>query len=283
MARESRFSSGEEPMVEPIDLNVSGSYFASYHERQSVAARRAVDADDPLPIFLYDEDEEPQPPDVSQARFGAKTRRTMLLRPRILKLGILAACAAALVFGILSVENPLSLFPNAKASLTGALAGQPGAPRPAVETASITPASITSARPPIAGAGPTRDQIAIALRSAHQGPPEIHSVAAAPPPPVAAAPVRRLDGGELAALMKRANGLIEIGDFAAARLLLERAADAQEPSAAFLLAQTYDPAVLGKPDARSITPDPAMARRWYQKAAQFGSPVAQQRLAQMQN
>ncbi len=82
--------------------------------------------------------------------------------------------------------------------------------------------------------------------------------------------------------MKRAKGLIAIGDIASARLLLERAADAQEASAALLLAQTYDPAVLGPQDTRSITPDPAAARTWYQKAAQLGSPDATQRLAQMQ-
>jgi len=80
-----------------------------------------------------------------------------------------------------------------------------------------------------------------------------------------------------------AKGLIEVGDIAPARLLLERAADAQEASAALLLAQTYDPAVLGTQDMRSITPDPVRARDWYQKAARFGSLDAKQRLAQMQN
>ena len=93
---------------------------------------------------------------------------------------------------------------------------------------------------------------------------------------------RRLDADELAALLKRAKSLIAVGDIAPARLLLERAADAQEASAALMLAQTYDPAVLGTPDMRSITPDPAMARDWYQKAAQLGSVDARQRLAQMQ-
>jgi TPR repeat protein len=34
---------------------------------------------------------------------------------------------------------------------------------------------------------------------------------------------------------------------------------------------------------RSITPDLAKARDWYQKAARFGSQDAQQRLSQMQN
>jgi TPR repeat protein len=125
---------------------------------------------------------------------------------------------------------------------------------------------------------PTRDDIAIALRAAHQTQKETEQ-----PAPVIAAPVRRLEADQLAALMKRAKGLIEIGDFAPARLLLERAADAQEASAALLLAQTYDPAVLGTTDMRSITPDPAMAREWYQKAATLGSLDAKQRLAQMQN
>jgi TPR repeat protein len=77
--------------------------------------------------------------------------------------------------------------------------------------------------------------------------------------------------------------MIGIGDIVAARLLLERAAQAQDAGAALLMAQTYDPAVLGKPDARTITPDPDMARSWYQRAAELGSPGAKQRLAQMQN
>jgi len=102
-------------------------------------------------------------------------------------------------------------------------------------------------------------------------------------PPVATAPPRWLDADELAALMKRAKSLIAVGDIAPARLLLERAAEAQEASAALLLAETYDPAVLGTQDMRSMTPDPAKARSWYEKAVQFGSKEAQQRLAQMQN
>jgi TPR repeat protein len=102
-------------------------------------------------------------------------------------------------------------------------------------------------------------------------------------PLVAAPPARKLDADELAALMKRAKGLIAIGDIAPARLLLERAADAQEASAALLLAQTYDPDVLGTQDIRNIIPDPAMARAWYQKAAQLGSADAQRRIAQLQN
>jgi TPR repeat protein len=93
---------------------------------------------------------------------------------------------------------------------------------------------------------------------------------------------RRIDADELALLMKRAMNLLALGDIPPARLLLERAADAQEASAAFLLAQTYDPKVLGVSDIRTITPDPAAALAWYRKAAQLGSVDAQRRLPQIQ-
>jgi len=56
--------------------------------------------------------------------------------------------------------------------------------------------------------------------------------AEAAPPPAA----RRIAPDELAALLKRAKGLLAIGDITSARLLLERAADAQEAEAALMLA-----------------------------------------------
>ena len=88
---------------------------------------------------------------------------------------------------------------------------------------------------------------------------------------------------ELANLMQRAKGFLATGDLMSARLLLERAADAQEVDAALMLAQTYDPDVLGTSDVRNIVPEPAKARAWYQKAAQLGSADAQRRLAQLPN
>ena len=69
--------------------------------------------------------------------------------------------------------------------------------------------------------------------------------------------------------------MLALGDIGAARLLLERAANAQDATAAFLLARTYDPTVLGVPDTRTITPDARMARDWYRKAAGLGSSEAQ--------
>ncbi|WP_247496011.1 hypothetical protein [Bradyrhizobium sp. 149] len=127
---------------------------------------------------------------------------------------------------------------------------------------------------------PSREAIASAYQTAlqAQGPVQAPAPVAAQPPPA-----RMLDADTLAGLMTRANGLLRIGDIAAARLLLERAANAQDATAAHLLAQTYDPAVLGTSDARRIAADATAARDWYQKAAALGSAEARQRLAQLQN
>jgi hypothetical protein len=176
-----------------------------------------------------------------------------------------------------------------------------------------TGAEIAAARrtPPnaLASASPTRDEIAAAYQSALKGKvavpepvardaarevaavvpaaPVVAAVAPAVREPVPvtreAAPARRIDPDELEALLKRAKGLLAIGDITSARLLLERAADAQEAEAALMLAGTYDPQVLGSQDLRSVSPDPAAARVWYQKAAQLGSADAKRRLGQLQN
>ena len=202
-------------------------------------------------------------------------RHKSIVASRILKAGILVASAIAIVFGLLSREDKRAVVENASASLVGALA----APYDAVGrllTSNVQAAVADQALPGAATVSPTRAEITAAFQTALQSQAEIRQPPAAPPP-------RHLDADELATLLKRAKGLIATGDIASARLLLERAADAQEASAALILARTYDPAVLGKPDARSIAPDPATARIWYQKAAQFGSRDAQQRLDQMQN
>lgn len=103
----------------------------------------------------------------------------------------------------------------------------------------------------------------------------------APAPPTAADLPRRINQAELANLLKRGKELIDVGDIASARLLLQRAADAREPQAAFALAGTYDPEVLSRVKAYGIAPDLVIARNWYERAKEFGSPDAQQRLEQL--
>jgi hypothetical protein len=89
---------------------------------------------------------------------------------------------------------------------------------------------------------------------------------------------RRLDGEEIILLLKRGKDLIASGDLAAARLVLQRAADANHAEAALALGATYDPLVLRELKVYGFTPDAVMARVWYEKAIELGSPAAPRRL-----
>jgi TPR repeat protein len=250
---------------------------------------------EPVPLFLsnYEYDE-------PKHRFGSGGERGIsraLLWSRILKGGIAAATAAGIALAIMSMDNPLAVFSNAKASLAGDTSGQLSATEPALPPQSVAarptnsePTQDAAAPRRIQPAGltsvsPSRDEIAAAYQGAIKSKVVAIEPATQVAPPVEAAPppsARRIDPEELAGLLKRAKELLAIGDIASARLLLERAADAQEAEAALMLAGTYDPQVLGTQDMRSITPDPAAARLWYQKAAQLGSVDARRRL-QTQN
>jgi hypothetical protein len=88
----------------------------------------------------------------------------------------------------------------------------------------------------------------------------------------------QLDQEEVTVLLKRGKDLIATGDIAAARLVLRRAADANDVEATLALAATYDPYVLRELKVYGFTPDAAMARIWYEKATELGSPAAPRRL-----
>jgi hypothetical protein len=100
-----------------------------------------------------------------------------------------------------------------------------------------------------------------------------------PKPPIStvSAP-RQLDVEEIAFLLKRGKDLIAAGDLAAARLVLQRAADANDVEATLALAATYDPYVLRELKVYSFAGDAGMARTWYEKAKQLGSSAALRRL-----
>ncbi|MCA1454915.1 hypothetical protein I6F35_17030 [Bradyrhizobium sp. BRP22] len=235
---------------------------------------------------------------------GAKYRRSSLERSlgrSLLTSGLLIAAAAAAAVVLVSLDITRDVMVTAKTWLLGTSQVQART----VMAALPQPASEPAAPPPGKSDLPSREQIAAAYQEAVKGGLVVARSAAsasvASPAPSAALPApsaapqastpavppsppaRRLNPDELSALMKRANSLLAIGDIASARLLLERAADAQEADAALLLARTYDPQVLGTKDARAITPDPAQARIWYRRAAELGSQHAQQRLTQMQD
>jgi hypothetical protein len=109
---------------------------------------------------------------------------------------------------------------------------------------------------------------------------EVRRSAATPNPasksePAVTAP---LDPEEVATLIKRADDFLAIGDMAAARLVLRRAARAGNAKAALALGMTYDPVVLEEQGVLGLAPDVAQARAWYERAVQLGSAEAKRRL-----
>ncbi|SDA27635.1 hypothetical protein SAMN02799622_04097 [Methylobacterium sp. UNC378MF] len=88
-----------------------------------------------------------------------------------------------------------------------------------------------------------------------------------PRPPASPQRTSRVDP-----LVERAKGLIRLGDISGARLLLERARTRNAPNATFLLAQTWDPAMLRSWKVRGLQPDPALARSLYAMATAEEGP-----------
>jgi hypothetical protein len=107
----------------------------------------------------------------------------------------------------------------------------------------------------------------------------------APPAPVQAAPQSApavgLDENEINTLIRRGKNLLNDGDFAAARVLFERAANAGSAEAALALGSTYDPNVIKRLGAIMVKPDIESARKWYQFAADRGSAAASLQLANL--
>jgi hypothetical protein len=236
-------------------------------------------SDDSIPLS----DLEGQPDSREFAPLAA-SQRTSILTPVVA--GGLAVSAFAILVAVFNSDVTRVLIDKASMggatrdqSATQAASNQPAVRQiplkdPARVSEPATLASVNASAPRT----PSREDIVSAYHTALQS-----QAPAARTGNEAAAPLKTLDAETSAALMTRAKSLLALGDIAAARLLLERAANAQDATAAFLLAQTYDPAVLGVRDTRSITPDPVMARDWYRKAVSYGSADAQQRLTQLQD
>jgi hypothetical protein len=90
-----------------------------------------------------------------------------------------------------------------------------------------------------------------------------------------------LSADEIAARVSRSSDFLKNGDFAAARLLLRRAAESGSANAALMLGKTFDPLYLNELGAVGIQSDIEQCRLWYEKAAELGSAAAAQRLANL--
>ena len=82
-------------------------------------------------------------------------------------------------------------------------------------------------------------------------------------------------------LLKQGQQQMDEGNVAAARVVFELAADAGLPEAAMALAVTYDGAELIRLNVRGVQPNPAEARRWYERARQLGASDVDKRLRRL--
>jgi hypothetical protein len=87
-----------------------------------------------------------------------------------------------------------------------------------------------------------------------------------------------VDPARSAVLLERAKCLLDEGDIAAARLLLQHLAERGQSDAAYELARTFDQDVLSALGARGMDADPVRAQGWYEQASQKGNAKAAERL-----
>jgi hypothetical protein len=222
-----------------------------------------------------------------------------------------AAAVALVVVNIVQVptigagtssEDQIRSIPSSSTAALGSLTkvATAEAKTPDVDSSPVPAGTLSSPVPAgtLLAAAPTNDIVAPKAPAPAIQP---EPVVAPPPPPqpspvveparpeiaapkAVAAPEPRptisLSRNEIAAMLKRGQDLIAAGDIASARLILTHVAEAGDADASFILAGTYDPAVLATRRVVGVQPDPAKARAWYAKAAEQGSSEAKRRLDQ---
>jgi hypothetical protein len=119
---------------------------------------------DSVPLFVSEHAEDSEQPDTGKAWDIA------VISSRILKASILGVMAAAIVFAILSVGNPVALFANATAFLVATSTSQEGTDH---STPIIQSTAGSQALPPMASEAPTGDETAATFETADQKQTEI--------------------------------------------------------------------------------------------------------------
>jgi hypothetical protein len=119
---------------------------------------------DSVPLFLSEHAENSEQPDIEKAWDMA------VISSRILRASIFSVMAAAIVFAILSMGNPVLLFANATAFLVATSAPQEGTDN---STPIIQSTAGAQALPPTASEAPTGDETAAPFETADQKQTEI--------------------------------------------------------------------------------------------------------------
>jgi TPR repeat protein len=176
-------------------------------------------------------------------------------------MSILLKVVAGVFSGVVVALLAFAFWPHIEPAV---VSSRPAVAQPVFVTAAIAPAAAI-------------DRIALALRAGPQG-----TDAAAPTRGLALTPI---DAGKAdvsdETLRLRAEGLAALagGDFAGARALLERAAEAGDARALLVLGDAYDPATLARMGALGLKGDAQRARDYYTRALAAGVRAARQRIA----
>jgi TPR repeat protein len=276
-----------DPDVEPYEEAPTGPGHPLAPYQAGRAARENY-REQSVPLFLSDSDGKPDPSEYmppSPKRRASYTSRIFV--------SALACAAAGILAALFSSDAAREFIASAKASSTAALSvasaamypssTQPNSMQPKAREVPLKDSARLSApgketpgvrSVAVAAVTPSPEEIKTAYQSALQGSAPQIAVVPAPERAVSANAIHHLDPNEIASLLKRADTLIASGDIAAARLVLQRAAEAADGRAAMMLAGTYDPTVLEKLGVHGVVPDLAVARSWYEKARQLGASEA---------
>jgi Bacterial extracellular solute-binding proteins, family 3 len=177
---------------------------------------------------------------------------------------LIAAASAPVVSGASAQRKTPPAPPLPPAAKTAAVAA-PQVPAPKTAAAATpqapAPAAVATA-PAVAASAPTQAAAAAAL-------------------PAALPKVDPESRERALKFVKRGGEELAEGRVAPARLLFERAAEMGLAQAAMALAATYDAAELSQPHLRNVLPDPAEARRWYERAHALGAADAGARLQRL--
>ena len=83
-------------------------------------------------------------------------------------------------------------------------------------------------------------------------------------------------------MVQRGEGFLGQGNLAAARQFFRRAADMGLAAGAMRLAATFDPVELAALQVAGLKPEPAEARKWYERARELGAAEAGARISRLE-
>ncbi|KAB1071668.1 SEL1-like repeat protein [Methylobacterium planeticum] len=150
--------------------------------------------------------------------------------------------------------------------------------REQMRRASEVATSLTPSKQVVASAD---DQAVVAMSAANEATESAIPAEAAPILSSAAIAPARNATPSTTALLERARRLLKLGDVAAARLLMDRAATDGNAEAEFALAETFDPSRLAAWRVRGVRPDTDKARSLYEQALRHGFAEAATRLSSL--